>query len=65
MDSEEIVEMEVTIVTKTDKAVLVHRGDKGLQAWLPLSKIELDGNRLRAPKWLARRVAKIGENGDG
>ena len=39
--SREMVEIDVEVEARTAKAMLVHTGNKGEVAWLPLSQIEL------------------------
>jgi hypothetical protein len=37
-----IIDIEVEIAHRTEKAVLVHTGERGKAVWLPLSQIEMD-----------------------
>jgi hypothetical protein len=37
----DIIDIDVEVVHRTDKAVLVHTGDKESAVWLPLSQIEI------------------------
>lgn len=37
-----IIDIEVEIAHRTEKAVLVHTGERGKAVWLPLSMIEMD-----------------------
>ena len=37
-----IVDIDVEIADRTEKAVLVHTGERGKAVWLPLSMIEMD-----------------------
>ena len=39
--SREMVEIDVEIVARTERAVLAHTGNKEEAAWLPLSQIKL------------------------
>jgi hypothetical protein len=66
-DDEETVEVCVTFVRLTDRAVLVNDCAKG--AWLPLSQIECDEDlsafaegdvlEMSLPEWLAREKGLI------
>ena len=40
----DIVDIDVEVVHRTEKAVLVHTGDKDSAVWLPLSRIEIEPN---------------------
>lgn len=44
------------IKARTAKAVLVVMEDETIQTWLPLSQIEIDGETVRVPMWLARKL---------
>lgn len=54
-----VVEIDVEITARTDKAVLAHTGDKEEAVWLPLSQIELHPTGFPGietvvlPEWLA------------
>mgnify|MGYP003560210402 CR=1 FL=1 len=37
-----IIDIDVEVVHRTEKAVLVHTGDKSKAVWLPLSQIEIE-----------------------
>lgn len=37
-----IIDIDVEVVTRTAKAVLVHTGDEGKAVWLPLSQVEIE-----------------------
>lgn len=37
-----IIDIDVEIAHRTEKAVLVHAGERGKAVWLPLSIIEMD-----------------------
>lgn len=55
----DIVDLDVEIIARTDRAVLVHTGIKEAAAWLPLSQIEVapsgfgGGFTISLPEWLA------------
>lgn len=56
----DIIDIDVEVVHRTDKAVLVHTGDKERAAWLPFSQIEIEPNgafdgieTVSLPEWLA------------
>jgi hypothetical protein len=54
-----LVDICVEIAAETDKAVLVHEGDKSKATWLPRSQIEIEETTTRGiftvtlPEWLA------------
>ena len=55
-----LIDITVEIEAETDKAVLVHEGDKSKAVWLPRSQIEIEKNALNGgiyeitlPEWLA------------
>ena len=37
-----IIDIDVEVVHRTEKAVLVHTGDKNQAVWLPFSQIEIE-----------------------
>lgn len=47
-----VVEISAVIQRQSDKAVLIHDGITKI--WLPKSQIEIDGNTVRMPEWLAK-----------
>ena len=55
----DIIDIDVAVEAKTDKAVLVHDGDKSKAVWLPLSQIEISETGIGGimtvtlPEWLA------------
>lgn len=55
-----LVEVDVEVAHRTEKAVLVHTGNKEEAAWLPLSQIELHASGVAGietvvlPEWLAQ-----------
>ena len=57
--SREMVEIDVEIVARTERAVLAHTGNKEEAAWLPLSQIKLRPSgiggiyTLTVPEWVA------------
>lgn len=54
-----LVDIEVNIKHRTDKAVLVESLDTNTEAWLPLSMIEIDeSGRLLVDITLPRRLAE-------
>lgn len=54
-----IIDIDVAIEARTEKAVLVHDGDKSKAVWLPLSQIEISPTGIGGietvtlPEWLA------------
>ena len=54
-----LIDIDVEVTTRTEKAVLVHTGDKEKAAWLPLSQIEISHSgfagieTITLPEWLA------------
>ena len=54
-----IIDIDVEVTARTEKAVLVHTGDKAKAAWLPLSQIEIGPSgfagieTVTLPEWLA------------
>jgi hypothetical protein len=54
-----IIDIDVEVTSRTEKAVLVHTGDKGGAVWLPLSQIEIQNSgfagveTITLPEWLA------------
>ena len=54
-----IIDIDVSIEARTEKAVLAHTGDKSKAAWLPLSQIEISETgfpeiwTVTLPEWLA------------
>lgn len=57
--SREMVEIDVEIVARTERAVLAHTGNKEEAAWLPLAQIEVASSgfegihTITLPEWLA------------
>lgn len=57
--SREMVEIDVEIVARTERAVLAHTGNKEEAAWLPLAQIEVSSSgfegihTITLPEWLA------------
>ena len=56
----DLIEVEVALVAKTEKAVCVHTGDKTKAFWIPLSQCEIEKAKhgkeiytLTLPEWLA------------
>ena len=55
----DIIDIDVAIEARTEKAVLVHDGDKSKAVWLPLSQIEISPTgfggieTVSLPEWLA------------
>lgn len=39
-----LIDIDVEVVHRTEKAVLVHTGDKNKAVWIPLSQCELEPN---------------------
>ncbi|KQU96480.1 hypothetical protein [Devosia sp. Root105] len=59
MPRSELVDIEVNIKHRTDKAVLVESLDTNAEAWLPLSLIEIDeSGRLLVDITLPRSLAE-------
>lgn len=55
-----IIDIDVEVTARTEKAVLVHTGVKNEAVWLPLSQIEIEPNgafdgieTVTLPEWLA------------
>lgn len=54
-----LVEIDVEIVARTERAVLAHTGNKEEAAWLPLAQIEVASSGFEGihtvtlPEWLA------------
>lgn len=54
-----IIDIDVECNARTEKAVLVHTGDKSKSVWLPLSQIEIEPSGIPGietvtlPEWLA------------
>lgn len=54
-----IIDIDVEVTARTEKAVLVHTGIKEQAAWLPLSQIEIEPSGIGGietvtlPEWLA------------
>ena len=55
-----IIDVDVEVLHSTDKAVLVHTGNKESAVWLPFSQIEIEPNgafdgieTVTLPEWLA------------
>lgn len=57
--SREMIDIDVEIVARTERAVLAHTGNKEEAAWLPLSQIEVASSGFEGihtvtlPEWLA------------
>ena len=60
-----IVDIDVEVTARTDKAVLVHTGIKEQAVWLPLSQIEITPTgfggieTVTLPEWLAQEKGLI------
>ena len=54
-----IIDIDVEVSARTEKAVLVHDGDPSVAVWLPLSQIEIRPTGIGGietvtlPEWLA------------
>jgi len=55
-----IIDIDVEVTARTEKAVLVHIGIKEKAVWLPLSQVEIEPNgafdgieTVTLPEWLA------------
>jgi hypothetical protein len=54
-----IIDIDVEVTARTEKAVLVHTGIKEKAVWLPLSQIEIEDSAIAGietvslPEWLA------------
>lgn len=54
-----IIDIDVEVTARTEKAVLVHTGIKEQSIWLPLSQIEIEPSGIGGietvtlPEWLA------------
>ena len=59
MSKSNIIDIDVEVTARTEKAVLVHTGNKEEAAWLPLSQIEIEPSgvggieTVTLPEWLA------------
>jgi len=60
MTKSNIIDIDVEVTARTEKAVLVHTGIKEQAVWLPLSQIEIEPNdafpgieTVTLPEWLA------------
>jgi hypothetical protein len=55
----DLVDIDVAVEHRTEKAVLVHTGDKYKAVWVPLSQVEIEETgiggifTLTIPEWLA------------
>lgn len=56
----DIIDIDVELLHRTEKAVLVHTGNKEQAAWVPLSQCEITPNgafdgieTITLPEWLA------------
>ena len=60
-----IVDMDVEVTARTERAVLVHTGVKDDAVWLPLSQIEIEPSKVAGietvtmPEWLAEEKGLI------
>jgi len=61
-----LTDIDVEVLHRTDKAVLVHTGDKDKAVWLPFSQIEIEPNdafpgieTVTLPEWLAQEKELI------
>lgn len=60
MRNDQLVELEVYVIAKTERAVLVTDSDKKDATWLPLAQVELTPSEKKAvytlsvPEWLAQ-----------
>lgn len=60
-----VIYVDVEVTARTEKAVLVHTGNKEKAVWLPLSQIEIgpgvfDGiETVTLPEWLAQEKGLI------
>lgn len=54
-----LIDIDVEVTARTEKAWLVHTGDKEKASWLPLSQIEISPSgfagieTITLPEWLA------------
>ena len=59
MTRSNIIDIDVEVLARTEKAVLVHTGNKEQAVWIPLSQCELSKSgfggieTLTLPEWLA------------
>ena len=56
----DLIDIDVEVTHRTEKAVLVHTGIKEKSVWLPLSQVEVEPNgafdgieTVTLPEWLA------------
>ncbi len=60
-----IIDIDVEVAARTERAVLVHTGNKEEAVWLPLSQIEIapsgfDGiETVTLPEWLAEEKGLV------
>lgn len=59
MSRSNVIDIDVEVTARTDRAVLVHTGNKEEAVWLPLSQIEISPTgvggieTVTVPEWLA------------
>jgi hypothetical protein len=60
-----VVNIDVEIVARTERAVLAHTGNKEEAAWLPLAQIEVNAtgfegiHTITMPEWLATKEGLV------
>lgn len=60
-----IIDIDVEVTHRTEKAVLVHTGNKEEAVWLPLSQVEVSPSgfggieTVTLPEWLAQEKGLI------
>ena len=65
MTRSNIIDIDVEVTHRTEKAILVHTGDKEESVWLPLSQIEVSQSgfagieTVTLPEWLAKEKGLI------
>lgn len=61
----DVIDIDVEVTARTDRAVLVHTGDKEEAVWLPLSQIEIAPSgvggieTVTVPQWLAEEKGLV------
>jgi hypothetical protein len=62
----DILDIDVHVVARTEKAVRVHQGDEDSAVWVPLSQVEIEPHQsmqrvyvLSLPQWLAEEKGLV------
>jgi len=65
MSRSTVIDIDVEVTARTDRAVLVHTGNKEEAVWLPLSQIEIHPTgfggieTVTVPEWMASEKGLI------